>query len=65
MSERIWVKLPSLFPFFNDWLEEENKKKFEIQLRKYFELKFTKYGYTEEDIETLIQDVYDFVNYLD
>lgn len=48
---------------FEKWLPNETSKAFRIQLKKYYELKYP--DYTEEDIETIVQDVYDFISHLD
>lgn len=62
MTNNITVNIPYFQPF-NSWLPKDSKKKFDIQLKKYFELKYP--DYTEEDLETIVQDVYDFISHLD
>lgn len=62
MTNNKTVNIPYFQPF-GTWLPKDSKKKFDIQLKKYFELKYP--DYTEEDLETIVQDVYDFISHLD
>lgn len=61
MTNNKTINIPYFQPF-DRWLPKDSKKKFDIQLKKYFELKYP--DYTEEDLETIVQDVYDFISLL-
>lgn len=64
MTNNITVNIPYFEPF-DSWLPKDSKKKFEIQLRKYFELKYTKYHYTEDDIDAMVEEVFGYISGLD
>ena len=48
---------------FEKWLPNETSKAFRIQLKKYYELKYP--NYTEEDIETMVDEIFSVITHYD